>query len=463
MNFQNRTGNFGNSNFHNNESFNMINEEYFKEMEKNSKLFEEKMKKLNKFKYSNERNNNNNNERKFIQNENEMNNNNQINNYLTFKNNNNNIINNINNNSNDFNNDNNNNNNNINIIIEKLQNEISYKDSLINELREELAQNKDEIEFNNVNKKTDEMEKEIQNLKQNLDIKYSENNELKEENMNLNMKVDNLKIEIQKLKGVKEKELNKSENLSVALAESKEENLNLRNRIKELEKNKNQLEKDYNSLNKNYLKTKKENDKINSLFEEQKAKVFFLTKEIMELKNSKKINYNNINQQKIIDNYYLNNEHKNIYEDEMNINNNNYNNKNNNKKSKNHQRFYSLDKQFYNNSNFPITSLRSSYERKNVNKNNKKQNQNSRYESVNHFPSNIRYNDYDNENENDNLDKQLSYLLIQKQILENSLFKLPTHLRSLNDIKTKKETTLKINKIEEQINQIRTRIRQLNY
>ena len=153
-----------------------------------------------------------------------------------------------------------------------------------------------------------------------------------------------------------------------------------------------------------------------------------------------------------------------------NFNNNNFNNNNNynnnfnnniNKQSTNHQRFYSLDKQVYNNSNFQISSLRSSYERKNINKNNKKKDSNYRYKSVNQFPSDIEYNEYNNEN--DNLDKKLSYLLIQKQILENSLLKLPIHLRSINEIKTKKEINSKISKIEEQINQIRTRIRQLNY
>ena len=39
-----------------------------------------------------------------------------------------------------------------------------------------------------------EMEREMDNLKQSLDMKYSENNELKEENINLKMQVDNLKI-----------------------------------------------------------------------------------------------------------------------------------------------------------------------------------------------------------------------------------------------------------------------------
>ena len=51
MSFKNKTAHFGNEDFQDNDNmnFNDINEEYLREMEKNSKLFEEKMKKLNKF------------------------------------------------------------------------------------------------------------------------------------------------------------------------------------------------------------------------------------------------------------------------------------------------------------------------------------------------------------------------------------------------------------------------------
>ena len=55
------------------------------------------------------------------------------------------------------------------------------------------------------------------------------------------------------------------------------------------------------------------------------------------------------------------------------------------------------------------------------------------------------------------------FIIIEKKNLENSLLKLPDRPRSLNDMKIKKETNEKISKIEEQINQIRTRMRQLNY
>ena len=79
MSFKNKTAHFGNEDFQDNDNmnFNDINEEYLREMEKNSKLFEEKMKKLNKFQESNERNYNSNesyninNKRNFIQNEND--------------------------------------------------------------------------------------------------------------------------------------------------------------------------------------------------------------------------------------------------------------------------------------------------------------------------------------------------------------------------------------------------------
>ena len=173
MNFKNKTGHFGKDDI----NFNDINEEYLREMEKNSKIFEEKMKKLNHFQNEinfnfnqNFYNNNENiNKKSNFTNENiyESNNKDNLkryeeentnNNYnSTFNPNlknfvkeerfqinssNNNLINEeLNNNNNNF--ENNNNNNNINRRIEQLENEISYKDSLINELREQLTQRKE--------------------------------------------------------------------------------------------------------------------------------------------------------------------------------------------------------------------------------------------------------------------------------------------------------------------------------
>ena len=78
MSFKNKTAKFGGDDFQDdNINYNDINEEYLREMEKNSKLFEEKMKKLNKFQESNERNlysnqTNNNNKRSIVNNDNDM-------------------------------------------------------------------------------------------------------------------------------------------------------------------------------------------------------------------------------------------------------------------------------------------------------------------------------------------------------------------------------------------------------
>ena len=124
-------------NFDDNNNFNQSNNNYLREIEKNSTIFEKKIKRLNNFKYPkkikndiSERNDNLNNISKFNQNDNmnESYYNNQIDNYSNIEN--------------DLydNNNNNNNNNTYDLKIEQLENEISYKDTLIKELREQLNQ-----------------------------------------------------------------------------------------------------------------------------------------------------------------------------------------------------------------------------------------------------------------------------------------------------------------------------------
>ena len=185
----------------------------------------------------------------------------------------------------------------------------------------------------------------------------------------------------------------------------------------------------------------------------------------MELKSSiNKRNNNDNNNDNNSYNYsqqntqdYYRYKKKNSIENDLNYDKyNNSNNSNLNYNNNNYKR-YDNEGQIYNNSNF--SSVRSSYERKSE----KFKNPNSNYshEGVNLFPSEVKYKE--NKIETDNLENRLSILLNEKKNLENSLLKLPDRPRSLNDMKIKKETNEKITKIEEQINQIRTRMRQLNY
>ena len=68
----------------------------------------------------------------------------------------------------------------------------------------------------------------------------------------------------------------------------------------------------------------------------------------------------------------------------------------------------------------------------------------------------------ENSNEMSSLDSNLNDFLKQVEIIQNELNKMPNRPRNLIEIKTKREKTEKIEELQEKINQVRRRIRELN-
>ena len=343
-----------------------VNEDYLKQMERNAQLFEQKMKKLNRYQYSEPE------QPEVIR-------------------------------------PNNNENNEIRKQIEQLQNEIAYKDSLIAELQSAKPEN---------NGPNPEYEREIEQMQNELDSKCAENSRLKEENENLKLKIENLKIENANIKSNKEKQINQSENLSIALSEAKEEISILRKKVNELDLQNKKLNKDYDQLNKNFALSRKENANLKAEIDEHKATIYNLNHDLNEnKKQSQKV----LTQQQQM-------------QPQQQVQNNIRSN--------------------YGYSNYSSNASNSPYNPStNININ-------SHYDGFNYFPSEHKIKE--NMNEMNSLDMELNALLKEKNMLENELFKFPERPRTLNEIKMKKEKNERIKNIEDRVNQIKMRIRMLN-
>lgn len=340
-----------------------VNEDYLKQMERNAQLFEEKMKKLNRYQYSEPE------QHEVISPSKNENNNNEIRKQ-----------------------------------IEQLQNEIAYKDSLISELQNAKHEN---------NEPNPEYEREIEQIQNELEAKCAENSRLKEENENLKLKIENLKIENANIKSNKEKQINQSENLSIALSEAKEEISILRKKVNELDLQNKKLNKDYDQLNKNFALSRKENSNLKAEIDEHKATIYNLNHDLTEnKKQSQKV----LNQQ------------------QQPVQNNIRNN-------------YGYSNYSSNTSNTPYNPSN------NININ-------SHYDGFNYFPSEHKIKE--NMNEMTSLEMELNALLKEKNLIENELFKFPERPRTLNEIKIKKEKNERIKNIEDRVNQIKMRKRMLN-
>ena len=81
------------------------------------------------------------------------------------------------------------------------------------------------------------------------------------------------------------------------------------------------------------------------------------------------------------------------------------------------------------------------------------------YGGFNCFPS--EKNKYQNKDEIDVLEAQLSQLLKEKNQLENEMFKLPDRPKTLIEIRRKKEINTKITKTDTDINSLRSQLRKL--
>ena len=100
--------------------------------------------------------------------------------------------------------------------------------------------------------------------------------------------MENLKIENNEILTTKENKISQTENLTISLAEAKDEINLLKKKIYELENKQNNLNNDLDSLNEKYKKIEKEKNFINDKIEEQKKLQLNLKNKLIK-SNSNKI------------------------------------------------------------------------------------------------------------------------------------------------------------------------------
>ena len=477
----------------------ITNKNYIEEMERNSKIFEEKMNKLNSDNYEDDHAYSNN--TKMIS----YNTYNAYNTYNTLNNDRQYIKKNLNRNnlrkidfskSNPFKNQNEDNYYSLNKNEEKennykhnkttknksLSNNIDNYNSniiddkkLIEEIKEKIIKK---------NKKCSRKIKEKENLdnqnqnnefdlihKRTTDTLKSQSFQIKtqdEDIIDLKMKFDSIYAQNKNMKAVIEKKNNEIENLKLALKDMKEELKLSQNKYNDFNSKQRQLQQDYDTLNKEYISVKTEKENMKLFLEEQKSNEIKLKKEVNELKKIiKKLNEELKEAEEIkIKNNILNSDRQKVKEKKIYIDKNNnekmtlkknlYKNKFNNNREKNN--YFIEYKNMDNEDNY------SEY------KSNKSNNNKSRHSDT---EEKIIYNnedDYSDEDDNiykagiknknklfnsiDNKDNQNIEMELKKEKLENELLKMPDTPRKLNDIKNKKEINDYINKIERDINYI---------
>ena len=213
--------------------------------------------------------------------------------------------------------------------IEKLKNENSYKNYLIQDLEKQLNE-KPKKNFKNLNNNNTNCEN-CNKLLADIDDKDYRIQKLENEIKHLKLKIDNLMIENNKIKTENNNLNNKREELKAILDSNKIDLLNLNNKVKELEKANRQLNKDYLSLSKDFKKIRNDKEDLKSLVDEQNAAIYNYQKQNNILKtNIDKKNRNNKGNYIYKNNYILDNYHKNInnsFDDDLNTNRNILNNK----------------------------------------------------------------------------------------------------------------------------------------
>ena len=185
----------------------------------------------------------------------------------------------------------------------------------------------DKLEFNELHYSHEKISNE-------LDEKVKKLKNQDEEIKNLKFKLNNLIESNKELKNIIKKNNDELDNLKVLLDTMKDEIRTSKNKYNDIIGKHKQLLQDYDNLNKNYSSLKIEKENLNSIIEEQKAELFNTKKEVTEL--NKKMNKLNNNNQLIfpaISNDNEENEYNNNYQRNKNEikakykNNNDYNEK----------------------------------------------------------------------------------------------------------------------------------------
>ena len=168
--------------------------------------------------------------------------------------------------------------------IEKLKNENSYKNYLIQDLEKQLNE-KPKKNFKNLNNNNTNCEN-CNKLLADIDDKDYRIQKLENEIKHLKLKIDNLMIENNKIKTENNNLNNKREELKAILDSNKIDLLNLNNKVKELEKANRQLNKDYLSLSKDFKKIRNDKEDLKSLVDEQNAAIYNYQKQNNILKTN---------------------------------------------------------------------------------------------------------------------------------------------------------------------------------
>ena len=184
----------------------------------------------------------------------------------------------------------------------QLKNEIEYKDNIIENLQKEieaLKQNKNlndtiinnnEPKNNNIDiiaqNKIDEINFELGKLTREIEEKNLKIENYEINNKNLNIKNENLMMQNKNLSNREKKLIEKNEYLITNLDKMKDDNENFKKKIMKLEKLKQNLLKDYEELSNDFSKLKSQKEKIESISEEQKNKILDLNQEIKSLHNT---------------------------------------------------------------------------------------------------------------------------------------------------------------------------------
>jgi hypothetical protein len=323
--------------------------------------------------------------------------------------------------------------------IEKLKNEIFYKDMLIEELKLKI----DHLEIentqalkNNQSKNSDlelfsikednqtykknieNLKNEYQILKTNYDNLKNKNNFITDEYENLKKVVDGLKRENILIRNSLLKKEDEYSSLKIKISELEKDNSNIGKKLLSEEAMIKNLKMEYDNMTKNNLNLKKQYEGVCNKLEEYKAENYNLT----------------------------------IEKTKMNTNSKNKNNKCNLGLSTQLESNTFPDKCIYER----ITPLISNQSEKILHT--KIEKFPSKHDDV-YYPSEMKLKVSKNEitfNE-----EKLSQLLKEKLLLENDLFKLPDKPRTINEINKKRTLQDSMNNIENEINDTKFKLRKL--
>ena len=343
--------------------------------------------------------------------------------------------------------------------IEQLKNEILDKNQIIKQLEKSLKEKEDYPSP----KQYEEINNDYEKLKTEMNEKVKYIKRIEVENKELKMKIDNLVEQIKNMKEVIKRKNDEIENMKMDIESLKEEISSNMKKMNNLEMTNKKLNNEYESLNKDYSLLKSEKEKMKQEIEEQNAKIFNYQKELSKNINNKYRNLQNnyaYGRYSLADKRYIydkNEEFQKANLDEVKRDDDDYNEEIAPKINKYQNQYFDEDKKKLDNSEYSNNN-----QAHNLLKNKVaiKKKDYSNYDFEN-FKSNK--NITKPLNSLPDLESRLSYLISEKKKLENEILKMPEHPRNLNEIKIKKELNNKISETEREINSIKSRIRNFNY